>query len=273
MNTRSPDVPGTQGAAHAPARQRHRNRRTPGRDRPVVIPRRPRRAGRSHRQQSRTPTPPPRPQPRGRAAGTGCARSTQTACPCSVTLLGLKRGLAANRPRTTRSNNPYDNSCQAPTPNRCQPTATTGRRATGSCRKQWPLDPGRPGCYHLSYRKGVFRFASASTPGSRPMRTTSRRRCIRSGSGWRRSVRRRRAGGSSPMRRTVDRDEARPAWLASGARAWRGRQDRSALVYRVDRLRAARCASWRSLPRSSIVLVSLCVRRRSRSTLVRLRVG
>ena len=77
--------------------------------------------------------------------------------------------------------------------------------------KQWPLDPGRPGCYHLSYRKGVFRFASASTPGSRPTRKTSRPRCTRSGSGWRRSVPRRRAGGSSPTRRT-----ARPAPSWSG---------------------------------------------------------
>ena len=43
------------------------------------------------------------------------------------------------------------------------------------------------------------------------MRRTSRPRCIRSGSGWRRSCARRRAGGSSPTRRT-----ARPGRSSTG---------------------------------------------------------
>ncbi len=69
------------------------------------------------------------------------------------------------------------------------------------------------------------------------MRRTSRPRCIHSGSGWRRSVRCRRTGGSSPT--TEDRSTGtrldRPGLQAALDLARRGGAD-LLLVYRVDRL-------------------------------------
>ncbi len=130
---------------------------------------------------------------------------------------------------------------------------STGRMETSTDRhdhRGWraPLRPGgrgragrtaaaRAAITCVSRRGRSRRCVCVCTRGSRPTRRTSRPRCTRRGSGWRHSSPRRRAGGSSPMRRIGRRGRSStgPACKLHSRLARQGKID-LLLVYRVDRL-------------------------------------